>query len=78
MSLVRNERLKPTATYPNAAANAFLTAGVVAPLAATVFGLTASLATPSRLILAAGIPIFLIVIAALHAAARHALNGLRP
>lgn len=40
MGLIHNERTKLTATYLNTAATGFLGAGVVAPLAAAVFGLT--------------------------------------
>ncbi len=42
MSLVHNERTKLTSSYLKTASGAFLAPGVVAPLAAVVFGVTGS------------------------------------
>lgn len=78
MSLTHNERVKLTAAYLNTAAGASLTAGVIAPIAAAVFGFTGSFAGPSALTLMAGITIFLVASVVLHLAARHVLGGLRP
>jgi len=40
MSLVGNERRKPTATHLNTMAGGLFTAGVAAPIGAAVFGFT--------------------------------------
>ncbi len=77
MSLTHNERIKLTATYLNTAAGSCLTAGVIAPLAAAVFGLTGGAAPLSRLTLPIGVTMFLFVSLGLHLAARYALGGLR-
>ena len=55
MSLIHNERTKLTATYLNTAATGFLGAGVVAPIAAAVFGLTGPGSPVSTLTLTIGI-----------------------
>ncbi len=78
MSLIHNERTKLTATYLNTAATGFLGAGVVAPLAAAVFGLTGPGSPVSTLTLAIGILIFLAGSVSLHLAARYVLKGLKP
>jgi cation transporter-like permease len=78
MSLVPNEQAKLTASYLNAAAASFFAAGVVAPLAAAVFGLTGTASSISALTLAGGVLIFFVVSVALHIAARHILRGLKP
>lgn len=76
--LVQNERAKLTANYLNAGAGAFFAAGVVAPLAAAVFGLTGASSSVGTLTLAFGALIFFVVSVALHAAARYVLKGLKP
>jgi hypothetical protein len=78
MSLVRNEQAKLTANYLNAAAGSFFAAGVVAPLAAAVFGLTGAGSPVGTLTLAMGAMIFFVVSVALHFAARYVLRGLKP
>ncbi len=78
MSLVHNEQTKVTAGYLNAAASAFFGAGVVAPLAAAVFGLTGPGLPVSTLIIVTGATIFLGVSIGFHLAARYVLRGLKP
>jgi hypothetical protein len=78
MSLIHNERTKLTAAYLNTAATGFFGAGVVAPLAAAVFGLTGPGSPVSTLTLGLGILIFLVASIAIHLAARYALKGLKP
>jgi hypothetical protein len=78
VSLVHNERTKLTANYLNTAATGFLGAGVVAPLAAAVFGLTGPGSPVSTLTLAFGILIFFAVSIGLHIAARYVLKRLKP
>ena len=58
MSLIHNERTKLTANYLNTAATGFFGAGVVAPLAAAVFGLAGPGSLISTLTLVLGILIF--------------------
>ena len=53
-----NERLKLTAAYLNAAAASAFTAGVIAPLAATVFGVTGPSGPVAPLTLMVGVAIF--------------------
>ncbi|WP_375458362.1 hypothetical protein [uncultured Enterovirga sp.] len=77
MSAVHNERVKLTAAYLNAAAAACFAAGVVAPLAAAVFGLTSGNAGLSTLTLVIGVTIFFVASLCLHFAARYILRGLR-
>jgi hypothetical protein len=76
VSAIRNERTKLTATYLNTAAGGLFTAGVVAPLAAAVFGVTEAGGHISALTLAIGVTIFLGASLSLHAAARAVLKGL--
>ena len=78
MSLIENERTKLTATYLNTAATGCLGAGVVAPLAAAVFGLAGPGLPISTLTLGLGILIFLVASILLHLAARYVLKGLKP
>ena len=78
MSLTHNERTKLTATYLNTAAGSLFTAGVVAPIAAAVFGVTGPAGHVPTLTLGLGALIFLCASIALHAAARYVLKGLRP
>ena len=78
MSLTHNERVKLTAAYLNTAAGACLTAGVIAPLAAVVFGYVGAGVVASPLTLPIGVSIFLAVSVGLHVAARYALGGLKP
>lgn len=78
MSLVHNERTKVTAAYLNSAASAFFGAGVVAPLAAAVFGLTGSGSPVSTLTIVIGVTIFIVVSIGFHLAARYVLKGLKP
>ena len=70
------ERVKLTAAYLNTAAGGLFTAGVVAPLAAAVFGITGPVGGLPALILIIGITIFLGASVALHIAGRIALRGL--
>jgi hypothetical protein len=74
---VYNERAKTTASYLNAAAGTCLGAGVVAPVAARVFGVMESSSPVPPLTLTLGILIFLAVSLGLHACARYVLRGLR-
>ena len=76
MSLVSNERIKLSASYLNTAAGGLFTAGFVAPLAATVFGVSAQTSL-SALTLAGGIAIFLLASIALHTCARVILGRLK-
>lgn len=78
MSLVANERIKLTAAYLNTGAGGLFTTGVVAPVVATVFGLTGPGMPVSVLTLALGVLIFLSASIPLHAAARYVLKGLAP
>ena len=77
MSLVHNEQTKITAAYLNTAASAFFAAGVVAPLAAFIVGVTGPSSSVSMLTLLLGVTIFLAVSIGLHLAARYVLKGLR-
>jgi hypothetical protein len=77
MSLVQNERTKLTANYLNTAASGFFGAGVIAPLAAAVFGLTGADSPVSTLTLIIGVLIFFGVSIGLHIAARFVLKGLK-
>ncbi|TXM70293.1 hypothetical protein [Methylobacterium sp. WL120] len=76
MSLVSNERITPSASYLNTAAGGPFTAGVIAPLAATVFGVSAQTSL-SALTLAVGIANFLLASVALHTCARVVLARLK-
>ena len=78
MSVIANERTKLTAAYLNTAAGGLFTAGVVAPLVAAVFGIAGPIGGASALTLLLGVTIFLMASAALHAAARSVLKGLKP
>ena len=74
-SLIFNERIKLTAAYLNAAGSCF-TAGVVAPLAAALFGVGGP-AIP-LLTLGVGVLIFLGASVGLHALGRTVLRRLQP
>ncbi|MDO9428408.1 MAG: hypothetical protein Q7T93_16450 [Methylobacterium sp.] len=76
--LVRTERVKLTATYLNTAAGGLFTTGVVAPLAAAVFGLTGAASGLTALTLGLGTTMFLCASLAMHAAARYVIKGLAP
>lgn len=78
MSVVRTERIKLTASYLNAAAGGVFTAGVVAPIAAAVFGLTGPAGVLPALTLLIGVAIFLSVSVGLHMAARRNPKDLEP
>ena len=78
MNVTHNERVKLTAGYLNTAAGACLTAGVIAPTAAAIFGFGSSVLIVSPLTLAVGMATFLVMSIGLHAAARFVLKGLRP
>ncbi|GJE58982.1 hypothetical protein [Methylobacterium trifolii] len=78
MGPVRIERIKLTANDLNTAAGGLFTAGVVAPLAAAVFGVTGPAGGLSALTLVLGVAIFLCASVALHAAARLVPKGLGP
>ena len=75
---VLTERVKLTAAYLNTAAGRFFTTGVVAPLAAVVFGVAGPSGGPSALTLVLGVLIFLLSSLGLHAAARFVLKGVAP
>ena len=75
-NLVRNERLKLTASWLNTLAGACMTAGVIAPLAAALFGVAT--VPVSSLTLGLGVLIFFLVGIGLHLLARLVLKGLRP
>jgi hypothetical protein len=77
VSLVYNERAKLTANYLNGAAGSFFAAGVVAPLAAAVFGLAGPGTPVSTLTLALGVLIFFAVSIGLHFAPRYVLKSLK-
>jgi len=62
--LVRNERLKLTAPWLNTLAGASMTAGVIAPIAAALFGVAA--APIQMLTLGFGVLIFSLVGVGLH------------
>ena len=74
---VRIERTKLTAGYVNAAAGSLLTAGVVAPIAAALWGFGPS-GSVSALTLVTWATIFLAMSVAAHAAARYILRGVEP
>jgi hypothetical protein len=74
---IRNERVKLTAGHIDRIAGAFFTAGVVAPAAAAVFGLTGSSTNLSTLTIVLGATIFLLVGTGLHLLAPYILRGLR-
>lgn len=73
---IRNERVKLTAGYVDRMAGALFTAGVVAPAAAAVFGLTGAGTGLSTLTIVVGVTIFLSISLGLHWAARFLLRGL--
>jgi hypothetical protein len=72
------ERVKLTATYLNTAAGGLFTTGVVAPIAAAVFGVTGATGPLSALTLGIGGTMFLVASLVAHAAARFVLKDLRP
>ncbi|WP_407518754.1 hypothetical protein [Methylobacterium oryzisoli] len=78
MSLIHNEQTKLTAGYLNAGASAFLAAGVVAPIAAAVFGVTGPGGPVPTLTIVIGVSMFLVGSILLHLAARYLLRSLRP
>ena len=75
---VRNEQTKATAVYFNTIAGAFFAAGVIAPVAAFVFGVLGSGDRAPTLTLGIGVLIFLLASVAAHFAARRVLRRLRP
>jgi len=75
---VRNKQLELTAAWLNTLAGAFVTAGAIAPLAASFFGFTGSTGPFATLTLAGGVLIFLSVGAAIHLVARIVSRGLKP
>lgn len=75
MSLVHNERTKLTANWINGLATAIVTAGVLAPLAAAIYGLSA-LALPRIYLSLLASACFAIGIA-IHFGARAILGRLR-
>jgi hypothetical protein len=76
MSLVHNERLKLAANRLNTIATASVTIGVIAPLAAFIYGLSATTRPVWSIALSA--PIRLLNAGALHYAAQKLLGRLRP
>lgn len=78
MGAVKTERIKLTAAYLNTMAGGFFTAGVAAPIAAAVFGISGPAGNLSALTVTVGALIFLAGSLALHAAARYILKGLEP
>lgn len=78
MSLIQNERAKLTVGYLNAAAGSCFTAGVVAPLAAALFGVTGPGSAIPALSLGLGVLIFFMVSVGFHILGRYVLKGLKP
>jgi len=76
MSLIRNERTKITATWINTLAAATVATGVIAPIAAVVFGLPMS-GTISRPAFAIATLVWLLLGIALHLWARRILGRLQ-
>ncbi|TXM88777.1 hypothetical protein [Methylobacterium sp. WL116] len=77
MSLISNERIKLSAAYLNTAAGGLFTAGVVAALVATVFGVSGR-SNLSALTLSGGIAIFFLASIALYGCARIIRGRLQP
>jgi hypothetical protein len=75
MSLIRNEQIKLTATWANTLADALITAGTFAPIAAFAYGLSAVPISASRMLLLA-LACFALGID-IHTAARASLGRLR-
>jgi len=75
MSLVHNERTKLTAAWLNTLSGAATAAGVIAPLAATFYSLSA--APVSLGVLSLGAAIWFFAGVGLHFAARYVLRGLK-
>jgi hypothetical protein len=73
---IRNKRIELTAGYVDRMAGACFAAGVVAPAAAAVFGLTGPGTSLSTLTIALGATIFLLISLGLHLMARYLLKGL--
>jgi hypothetical protein len=76
VSLIHNERTKLTANWLDRAGTAAITLGVIAPLAAAVFGYGTP--TLSERKLAIGIAFWFLAGVALHVVARLLLRRLRP
>ena len=73
---IRNERVELTAGFVDRMAGACFAAGVVAPAAAAVFGLTGPGTSLSTLTIVLGATIFLLISPGLHLMARDLLKGL--
>jgi hypothetical protein len=76
MSLIRNERVKLTATWLNTLAAATIVTGVLAPTVALVFGFSTS-GTVSAGLFAGATAVWLLIGGGLHMAARHLLGRLQ-
>jgi hypothetical protein len=76
MPLIQNERVKLTATWLNTLAAATIVTGVLAPIAAFVFGLPASGALSVRTFLFAAVA-WLLLGMILHWVARYVLGSLQ-
>jgi hypothetical protein len=76
MSLIHNERTKLLATALNAAAGTSFTVGVLAPIAAAFYNVSATsgVALPTIMI---GVIVWFFAAGALHLAARYVLRGLK-
>lgn len=74
MSLIRNERLKLTATFLNGVAVATIAAGAIAPLAALSYGIPGAAAGPTVAFVGLG---WLVGGIALHLVGRWLLRRLR-
>ena len=76
MSLVDNERTKLTANWLDRAGTAAFTIGVIAPLAATMYGYPSPPTSVGNLLL--GIVVWFLLSVSLHFLARLVLKRLRP
>jgi hypothetical protein len=76
LSLIHNERTKLTAAWLNAVSGGAMAAGVIAPLAATFYGVSS--APISSSILMIGAATWFLAGIGLHLAARYTLRNLKP
>lgn len=75
MSLIENERTKLLANALDRTSTACVTVGLLAPIAAVLYGATATALQP--LTFAIGGPIWILVALSLHLGARLVLRGLK-
>ena len=74
--LARNEQLKLLANALDSLSTAFVTIGILAPVAASIYGMGSTVA-PALSILAISGFVWLLCAVVLHLGARYALRGLR-